>query len=132
SNGATQDTQVAALFDHIMRHLAPLGLAYVHVIEGQTGGARDLSDKGVPPFDYQALRQHFKGAWMVNNGYNLAMANDMLGRGQADLVAIGRPFISNPDLGRRLREGSPLNELQRETLYGGGAAGYTDYPTLPA
>jgi N-ethylmaleimide reductase len=132
SNGATQDTQVAALFEHIMRRVAPLGLAYVHVIEGQTGGARDLSDKGVPPFDYQALRQHFKGAWMVNNGYNLAMANDMLGRGQADLVAMGRPFISNPDLGRRLREGTPLNELQRETLYGGGAAGYTDYPTLPA
>ncbi len=130
-NGAAQDSDVAALFDHIMRQLAPLNLAYVHVIEGQTGGPRDLSDKGVPPFDYQALRQHYKGPWMVNNGYNLAMANEVIAKGEADLVAIGRPFISNPDLGRRLREGAPLNELQRETLYGGGAAGYTDYPALP-
>jgi N-ethylmaleimide reductase len=131
-NGAAQDSNVAALFDHIMRQLAPLSLAYVHVIEGQTGGARDLTDKGVAPFDYQALRAHYKGPWMVNNGYSLQMANDAIGSGQADLVAIGRPFISNPDLGRRLREGAPLNELQRETLYGGGAAGYTDYPALPA
>ena len=128
SNGATQDSNVAALFDHIMRQLAPLHLAYVHVIEGQTGGARDLSEKGVPAFDYQALRRHFKGAWMVNNGYHLQMANETIDSGQADLVAFGRPFIANPDLGQRLREGAPLNELQRETLYGGGAAGYTDYP----
>ena len=46
----------------------------------------------------------------------------------ADLVAFGRGFIANPDLTRRLREGLPLNELQRATLYGGGAEGYTDYP----
>jgi N-ethylmaleimide reductase len=129
-NGAAQDSNAAALFDHIMRHLAPLNLAYIHVIEGQTGGARDLTDKGVAPFDYAAMRAHFKGAWMVNNGYSLQMAQDTLAKGEADLIAFGRPFIANPDLGRRLREGAPLTALVRETLYTPGPAGYTDYPTL--
>ena len=130
SNGAEQDSNPAALFEYIVQSLAPLNLAYMHLIEGQTGGARDLSDKGVPAFDYQALRRHYRGAWMVNNGYTLAMSQQTLADGQADLIAFGRPFIANPDLGLRLRQAAPLNELKRETLYGGGAEGYTDYPTL--
>ena len=69
---------------------------------------------------------------MVNNGYTGAMAQDAVAGGQADLVAIGRPFIANPDLGRRLRQGAPLNELNPSTLFGGGAVGYTDYPTRAA
>jgi len=52
--------------------------------------------------------------------------------GAADLVAFGKAFISNPDLGRRLREDAPLQPLVAATLYGGGAAGYTDYPALAA
>jgi N-ethylmaleimide reductase len=48
----------------------------------------------------------------------------------ADIVAFGRPFIANPDLGARLRQGGPFNTLDRATLYGGGDAGYLDYPTL--
>ena len=131
SNGAAQDSNPAALFDHIMKLLAPMNLAYMHLIEGQTGVARDLSAQGIAAFDYEALRRQFKGAWILNNGYDLQMANEALARGAADLVAFGRPFISNPDLGRRLREGAALNPLQRETLYGGGAQGYIDYPALP-
>jgi len=50
--------------------------------------------------------------------------------GHADLVAFGRPFISNPDLPHRLKSGAPLNELRADKLYGGGAEGYTDYPAL--
>ena len=87
------------------------------------------------PFDFEALRRIYKrehpaGAWMVNNGYDRAMALDVVSRGAADLVAFGKPFIANPDLVRRLREDAPLNEPKRETFYGGGAAGYTDYPVL--
>jgi len=104
-----------------------LKLAYLHVVEGQTGGARDYA-----PFDYAALRRRFNGAWMVNNGYTRAMALDAVASGAADLVAFGKPFIANPDLGRRLREGAPLNTPDTATYYGGGAAGYTDYPTLDA
>jgi len=50
--------------------------------------------------------------------------------GKADAVAFGMDYIANPDLVRRLREDAPFNEVNRDTLYGGGAEGYTDYPTL--
>ena len=90
-----------------------------------TAGARDFA-----PFDYAALRARFNGAWMVNNGYQRQMALDVVASGAADLVSFGRPFIGNPDLVRRLRENAPLNALDTSTFYGGGARGYTDYPTL--
>jgi N-ethylmaleimide reductase len=60
------------------------------------------------------------------------MAVEALQSGYADLVAFGRPFIANPDLVERFHRNAPLNELDRDTLFGGGARGYTDYPTLPA
>lgn len=131
SNDAAPDSDPQALYGHVVEQLAPLKLAYLHLVEGATGG-----DRNVAPFDYAALRSVYKrahpgGAWMVNNGYDGAMARAVVERGEADLVAFGRPFIANPDLVRRLRENAPWNELRRETLYGGGAAGYTDYPVLP-
>lgn len=121
------------LFEHVARQLAPLNLAYVHVIEGQTGGARDYQ-QGEQPFDYNALRLAYRdaggrGAWMVNNGYDGALANGVLGEG-ADLVAFGKSMIANPDLTRRLREGATLNAPDRTTFYGGGERGYTDYPAM--
>jgi N-ethylmaleimide reductase len=100
---------------------------YVHVVEGQTGGARDVA-----PFDYAELRRRVGAPWMVNNGYSAEMAQAAVADGHADLIAFGRPFIANPDLGLRLREGHPLNALRGDTLYGGGAAGYTDYAPWPA
>jgi N-ethylmaleimide reductase len=107
--------------------LAPLGLAFIEVVEGQTAGPRNFA-----PFDYAALRRRFAGPWMVNNGYQRRMAIDAVASGAADLVSFGRPYISNPDLVRRLREDAPLNALDASTLYGGGAKGYTDYPMLDA
>ena len=70
-----------------------------------------------------------KGAWMVNNGYDRRLSDQSLAEG-ADLVAFGRPFIANPDLTRRLREGKAFNLPDRATFYGGSAKGYTDYPML--
>jgi N-ethylmaleimide reductase len=58
------------------------------------------------------------------------MALDIVAGGAADVVSFGRPFIGNPDLVRRLREDRPLAAFDKKTLYGGGAKGYTDYPTL--
>ncbi len=132
ANDAAQDSNAQGLFNHYIERLAPLKLAFVHVIEGATGGARDIA-----PFDYAALRQRFKqgnehGAWIVNNGYTRALASEAIASGRADLVAFGKPFISNPDLVERLRIDAPLSPLVQATLYGGGAAGYTDYPTLGA
>jgi N-ethylmaleimide reductase len=125
------DPQAQALFEHVLRHLAPLDLAYVHVIEGATGGPRELPER---PFDYAAARQAYRdaggrGAWMVNNGYDASLAQAALAEG-ADLVAFGRPYIANPDLVERLKAGAALSESDRSTWYGGGAKGYTDYPRL--
>jgi N-ethylmaleimide reductase len=125
SNDAGQDSEPQVLFEYAVGELASLQLAFVEVVEGQTAGARDFA-----PFDYAALRGKFNGAWMVNNGYQRQMALEVVASGAADLVSFGRPFISNPDLVRRLRENAPLNALDTSTLYGGGAKGYTDYPTL--
>ncbi len=130
-NGAGQDSDPQALYGHVARALAPMQLAYLHVIEGQTGGARDLTAKGVPAFDYAALRAQAGGTpWIVNNGYSRPMALEAVASGAADAVAFGKPFIANPDLGARLRADAPWQAIDTATLYGGGAAGYTDYPTL--
>lgn len=125
SNDAAQDSDAQALFEHAVAQLAPLQIAFVDVVEGQTSGARDFA-----PFDYPALHSKFNGAWMVNNGYDRQMALEAVASGAADLVAFGRPFISNPDLVRRLRDNAALNAVDGTTLYGGDAKGYTDYPAL--
>ena len=127
ANDAGLDSHTQQLFEYVGRQLAPLKLAFVHVVEGATGGPRDIA-----PFDYAALRAAFGAPWMVNNGYTREMALAAVASGTADLVAFGRPFISNPDLGRRLREDAPMNALRPALLYGGGAEGYTDYPALAA
>jgi N-ethylmaleimide reductase len=128
-NDAARDSDPQALFNHVVEQLAPLGLAFIHVIEGETGAARFPAD-AQPAFDYAALQHRFPGAWMINNGIDRGAALAAVANGEADLVAFGRPFISNPDLVRRLREDAPLNELRADKLYGGGAEGYTDYPVL--
>jgi N-ethylmaleimide reductase len=125
ANDAGPDSDPQALYGHAVGLMAPLGLSYLHVVEGATGGPRDIA-----PFDYDALRQRFGGPWMVNNGYTRTMALDAVASGAADLVAFGKPFIANPDLGLRLREGAALNTPDNKTFYGGGAVGYTDYPVL--
>jgi len=125
------DADPQQLFDYVVHQLAPLKLAYIHVIEGATGGPREIADR---PFNFAGLRQVWRdaggtGAWMVNNGYDGALANRALDEG-ADLVAFGKTYIANPDLVARLRRGGPFNEPDRTTFYGGGEKGYTDYPAL--
>ena len=124
--GDSHDSNPQPLFDHVVDRLDQLGLAYVHVVEGDTGGARDQ-----PPFDYVALRDRFHGTWIVNNGYDRAMAMAAVASGRADLVAFGRAFLANPDLVARLQQDAALNPMMAaDTIYGGGAHGYTDYPAL--
>lgn len=121
------DSNPQPLFDHIVDGLNALKLVYIHVVEGATGGPRDIA-----PFDYASLRKRFDGAYIANNGYDFELATEALGAGRADLIAFGKPFISNPDLVERLRLDAPLNAWDKATFYGGGAKGYTDYPTLKA
>lgn len=120
------DSHPQALFGYFVEQLGRRGLAYVHVVEGTTGG-----DRAAGGLDYAALQRAFPGAWMVNNGYTRGTALDAVAAGRADLVAFGKPFIANPDLEERLRQDAPLNEPVQATFYGGGAEGYTDYPALP-
>lgn len=125
------DSDPQPLFDYVVRQLAALNLAYIHIIEGATGGPRDLPER---PFDYAALKAAYrtaggKGAWMVNNSYDKALAEEAVKNG-ADLVAFGRPYIANPDLVERLRADAALNTPDKSTFYGGREKGYTDYPAL--
>ncbi|MES2385423.1 MAG: alkene reductase [Pseudomonadota bacterium] len=126
-----KDSDPQPLFDYVVKQLATLNLAYIHIIEGATGGPRVIDDR---PFDYAALKAAYrtaggKGAWMVNNGYDKALAEKAVADG-ADLVAFGRPYIANPDLVERLKANAPLNTPDKATFYGGREKGYTDYPAL--
>ena len=123
--GDLRDSDPQPLFERAVERLDTLGIASIPVSEGAPGG-----DRNVAPFDYPALRRRFSGAWIVNNGYDRAMALDAVASQQADAVAFGVPYLANPDLVVRLEQDAPLNTPDSDTFYGGGAKGYTDYPTL--
>ncbi len=111
---------VAATYEALIEGIAPLGLAYLSILADPT---KDL---------VRDLRKRFNGPVVLNNGFgsvtDLDTVEGILERDEADLVAVGRPFLANPDLVRRWREGIELNEPNQATFYGGGAEGYTDYP----
>ena len=119
------DSGPQPLFDHIVDGLNALKLVYLHVVEGATGGPRDIA-----PFDYGSLRKRFNGAYVANNGYDFELADKVLNANAADLIAFGKLYIANPDLAERLKRGAPLNAPDKATFYGGSAKGYTDYPAL--
>jgi N-ethylmaleimide reductase len=127
-NGADLDGDPAGTYGYVVERLNAFGLAYIHVIEGVTQGSREVRGG----FDLQTLRRSFKGLYIANNGYDLELATEARRRNLADLIAFGRLYIANPDLVERLRIGAPLNVPDRATFFGGGAAGYTDYPALTA
>ncbi len=118
------DSDPQALFNHVAKELSPLGLAYLHVVEGGMGSI------DIPRFDFIELRKHFNGPYMANLGYDKARADAALAAQDVDCVAFGAPFIANPDLVERFAADAPLNVADQSTLYGGSERGYTDYPTL--
>jgi len=120
-----KDSNPAPVYTHLVRELDKMGVGYIHVIEGITGGERNA-----PGMDLSELRKLYKGTYMVNNGYNRDMAEAAINNGSADLVCFGRPFISNPDLVKRLARNAPLAPMDPSTLYSPGDKGYTDYATL--
>lgn len=128
ANDLGPDSDPETTYSYVVEELNKLGLVYLHVVEGATGGPREVQGG----FDLQVLRRLFKGRYIANNGYDRALAIEARRRNLADLIAFGKPFIANPDLVERLRRNLPLNEPNRATFYGGGAEGYTDYPTLTA
>lgn len=109
--------------------LDPLGLAYLHVMDGLAFGFHELGE----PMTLAEFREVYHGTLIGNCGYDQDSAERAIAAGHADLIAIGRPFISNPDLVERFRNGWPLAEpADVATWYNdGGAVGYTDFPTWP-
>ena len=109
------------------RLLGEIGVGYIHIAEA------DWDDAPHMPQEFKRrLREVFPGALIYAGKYTAERAAAALNEGWADLIAFGRPFVANPDLPERLRLGAPLNTHQRETLFGGGAHGLTDYPRLTA
>jgi N-ethylmaleimide reductase len=118
------DSNVMGLYGYLIQQLNTFGLAYMHFVEGATATSRDVP-AGV---DMDALSAQFNGPFIGNNNYDLNMAVERRAQGKIDAVAFGRLFISNPDLVARLRHGAELTIAPRESYYGGGAKGYTDWP----
>jgi N-ethylmaleimide reductase len=120
------DSNPEPVYLSLIEQLNPFGLAYIHVIEGDTGGERHPAGS----FDLQKLRRAFNGLYIANNNYTLELALEARAKNLADLICFGRPFIANPDLVERLRKGMPLATPDPNTFYAGEAKGYIDYPAL--
>ncbi len=121
-NGAAADATTDALYLRLIEELNNIGLVYIHVV--------DHSSMGAPPVSAELkakIRANFKGKYILSGGYDAARANADLDAQRGDLVAFGRPFISNPDLVQKLKNGTALNAPDPATFYTPGEKGYTDY-----
>lgn len=112
-------------YNYLALHIDALDPIYVHLVDHSAMGA-----PVVPNSIKQSFRDHFCGTMILSGGYDAARAEADVDSGRADLVAVGRPFIANPDLITRWQEGAALNEPDSSTFYTPGAKGYTDYPAL--
>jgi N-ethylmaleimide reductase len=120
-----KDSNPKALFTAVAKMLSSFGLAYLHVMEAPSGTSTEVEENITAD-----LKEAFAGPIIVNFKYDLPRATKIVAAGLADAVAFGVPFLANPDLVERFRRGTPLNTADPTTFYGGGAKGYTDYPTL--
>jgi N-ethylmaleimide reductase len=124
-NGTGPFADVDAQYLALAQELSALGLMYLHVLDHSAMGA-----PAVPAALKVALRAAFDGPFILAGGFDAASAAQALAAGQADLIAFGRPFLSNPDLVARMQAGAPLNPPDFGTFYTPGEKGYTDYPAL--
>ncbi|HHZ8194292.1 TPA: alkene reductase [Pseudomonas aeruginosa] len=113
------DSNRLETFSHVARELGKRGIAFICAREAQADDSIGV-----------ALKKAFGGPYIANEKFTLDSANAILVKGDADAVAFGVPFIANPDLVERLRQGAELNPPRPETFYTGGTEGYLDYPTL--
>jgi N-ethylmaleimide reductase len=109
--------------------LNKLGLIYLHFVQGTAQVRRDTPDNLV---DFDGLRKRFHGTYIDNNLLDLGLMNKELAEGKADLFALGRAYLANPDLVERLKTGTPLADAPKESWYGGDEHGYTDWPVASA
>ena len=121
-NGQVPDEEMDALYLRLVDELNALGLLYIHVVDHSAMGAPEVS-----PVLKAKIRAAFNGKYILSGGYDVARANADLDAQRGDLVAFGRPFISNPDLVAKLRSGQALVAPDSATFYTPGEKGYTDY-----
>jgi N-ethylmaleimide reductase len=121
-NGTQPDAEMDALYELLVAELNQIGLVYIHVVDHSSMGAPEVS-----PVLKEKMRAGFKGRYILSGGYDLARAEADLAAQRGDLVAFGRPFISNPDLVAKLQQGSALTPPDFSTFYTPGEKGYTDY-----
>ena len=123
--GITLDEDTIPTFEYIIKKLNDYNLAYVHLSEPFT----DVSEV---PFAVTEIAKHFRplynGTLMINTAFDKNKGNKVIDAGEADLVAYGKPFISNPDLVERFENNLELADWDQETFYTTGVKGYTDYP----
>jgi N-ethylmaleimide reductase len=123
--GSISDSDPESTFSYYAARLTALGIAYLHVIEPRVSGTETVSEG--QPVAAAFLREHFGGPIIAAGGFDRAGAEDVVSRGDADLVAFGRYFSSNPDLPARLRNGWPLTPYDRDAFWGGTDYHYSDY-----
>ena len=121
------DSDPFSLFSHVAEVLNPFGLAYLNIIEPRVKG-NIVIHEGQAPVASEQLRRNFRGRILAAGGFEPDSAEAIVRNGDADLVAFGRYFVSNPDLPRRIRLGLPLTQYDRSTFYTFDTRGYTDYP----
>ncbi|MBC7545593.1 MAG: alkene reductase [Candidatus Sericytochromatia bacterium] len=114
---------IEAFYGTLAGKLNDLGLAYLHMVDHSAMGA-----PAVPQSVKDGIRAAFKKTVILSGGYDAARAQADLTAGKGDLVAFGRPFISNPDLVVKLKSGAALRAGNMDTFYTPGEVGYTDYP----
>jgi N-ethylmaleimide reductase len=121
-NGQVPDAEMDALYLRLIDELNALGLLYIHIVDHSAMGAPEVS-----PVLKAGIRAAFNGQYILSGGYDAARANADLDAQRGDLVAFGRPFISNPDLVAKLKSGQALVAPDFSTFYTPGEKGYTDY-----
>lgn len=121
-NGQQPDEEMDKLYLQLVEEMNAIGLVYLHVVDHSSMGAPE-----VPSVLKAAIRENFEGTYILSGGYDAARAEADLADDRGDLVAFGRPFISNPDLVTKLRDGGEWTEPDPETFYTPGEKGYTDY-----
>jgi len=121
-NGTAPDAKMEVMYLKLVEALNELGLVYIHIVDHSSMGAPEVS-----PELKAKIRANFKGKYILSGGYDAVRANADLDAQKGDLVAFGRPFISNPDLVQKLKNGTILTAPDFSTFYTPGEKGYTDY-----
>jgi N-ethylmaleimide reductase len=125
--GGISDSNPEATFSHVARVLDEYKIAYLHVIEPRIKGD-DTLHEGQAPVATKYLRPHFSGPIIAAGGFDGDSAQAIVASGDADLVAFGRHFSSNPDLPYRLKHNLPLTPYVRAAFWGGDEKHYSDFP----